>query len=123
VAAEVLALTELQAVDEDAGDDRVGVLARFVHQRDVALVQVAHGGDEGDAPGPGTGGATGGDGFEGLHGGPGGDFVGARLCRAIPACGLAAAEPRSYGVSNRALRSGKRLRALRARNWRWLPRC
>jgi hypothetical protein len=46
---EILVRAELQAVDEDRGDHRVAVLARQAHQRQVALVQIAHGRDEGGA--------------------------------------------------------------------------
>ena len=42
IAVEVLVRPELQPVDEDAGDDAVAVRARDAHQREMALVQVAH---------------------------------------------------------------------------------
>ena len=45
---EVVTGSELQAVDENAGDDGVSVGARRGHQRDVAGVQVAHGRDKND---------------------------------------------------------------------------
>jgi hypothetical protein len=46
VLVEVFAGAELQAVDENAGDHRVAMLTRQFHQRQVARVQVAHGGHE-----------------------------------------------------------------------------
>ena len=49
VLGQVLVGTELQRVDEDAGDHEVGALAGFLHQGDMPLVQVAHGRHEGDA--------------------------------------------------------------------------
>ncbi len=39
---EVFVRAELQAVHENGGDDRVAMLARQAHQRQVAFVQVAH---------------------------------------------------------------------------------
>jgi hypothetical protein len=45
---EVVTGSELQTVDENAGDDGIAVRARLGHQRDVAGVQVAHGGYEND---------------------------------------------------------------------------
>ena len=45
----VLVRAELGRVDEDAGHDVVGVLAREVHQREMAGMQVAHGRHEADA--------------------------------------------------------------------------
>src|SRR5690606_41808206 len=48
VGVEVLALTELQRVDEHRHDDEVVVLPGGPHERRVALVQVAHRGDEPD---------------------------------------------------------------------------
>ena len=70
---EIFPGAELQAIDEDAGDDHVGVLAGLAHQRDVAVVKVAHGGREGDAGGLeariGEGRTQAGDGRMDLHGG------------------------------------------------------
>jgi hypothetical protein len=42
---------ELQAIDENAGDDRVAKRARVAHEFDMPGVQVAHRRYEGDAPG------------------------------------------------------------------------
>jgi len=67
VAVEVLAGAELQPIDEDAGDHAIGLLAGLAHQRDMALVQVTHGGDEGDLAGAGAGGAQAFDGVMDLH--------------------------------------------------------
>ncbi len=49
VLVEVFVGAELQAVDEDGRDHRIAMLARQSHQRQVALVQVAHGGNKGGA--------------------------------------------------------------------------
>ncbi|MCY1237853.1 hypothetical protein D9M72_505650 [compost metagenome] len=49
VLVEILVGAELQAVHEDRRHHRVAVLARQAHQRQVAFVQVAHGGNEGGA--------------------------------------------------------------------------
>ena len=68
IAVEILAGAELQAIDEDARDHIVGVLAGLLHQGDVAGVQVAHGGHEGDRAGGGAGGAQAVDGVMDLHG-------------------------------------------------------
>ena len=48
---EVLLVVELERVHEDAGHHGVGVLAGMAHEGEVAFVQRAHGGDEGDTPG------------------------------------------------------------------------
>ena len=45
---EVFAGTELQPIYEHAGDDRVGMFGRLLHESDVAFMQVAHRGHEGD---------------------------------------------------------------------------
>ena len=42
ITVEVLVRPELQPVDEDAGDNRVAVLARDAHKLQMALVQIAH---------------------------------------------------------------------------------
>jgi hypothetical protein len=46
---EILIWTELQPVNEDTRHDRIAVLAREPHQRQMALVQIAHGRNEGGA--------------------------------------------------------------------------
>ena len=51
VGVEVLLRAELQAVHEEAGYDCVAVRLRLAHEGDVAFMQVAHGGYEGDAAG------------------------------------------------------------------------
>ena len=57
VGVEVLPRAELQGVDEDGDDDVVGVLTGEADQRDVTLVQGAHGHDHGDpSPQRGAGG-------------------------------------------------------------------
>ena len=53
VAVEILVRTELQPIDEDARDDAVAVTARDAHQRQVALVEIAHRRHECDAAGAG----------------------------------------------------------------------
>ena len=50
VLVEVFVRRELQAVDEDAHDDRRAALACEAHERQVPLVQVAHCRHEGRAP-------------------------------------------------------------------------
>ena len=45
---EVGHLAELGRIDEDRGDDAVVTFACRAHQREVALVQRAHGGDQAD---------------------------------------------------------------------------
>ncbi len=45
---EILARRELGRIDEEAGDHTAGGLFRPAHQRQVALVQGAHGGDQAD---------------------------------------------------------------------------
>src|SRR5579885_2594887 len=47
---EVLVGTELHRIDEDAGDKTIPVAARQLDQAYVPGVEIAHGGDEGDAP-------------------------------------------------------------------------
>ena len=49
VLGQVFVGAELQRVDEDAGNHEVGTLAGFLHQGNVALVQVTHGRHEGNA--------------------------------------------------------------------------
>jgi drug/metabolite transporter (DMT)-like permease len=49
IAVEVLVGAELKAIDEDAGNDGVAVLAGDPAQGQMAIVQIAHRGDEGDA--------------------------------------------------------------------------
>ena len=44
---EVFVWSELQPVHEDTGNDRIAMLARQPHERQVAFVQVTHGRDEG----------------------------------------------------------------------------
>jgi hypothetical protein len=68
VAVEVLVRQELQPVHEDAGDGDVAQPRGLAHEREVAVVQVAHGGHEGGAPAPGKGGAQVGDGMGDVHG-------------------------------------------------------
>ena len=48
IAIEVPARLELQPVHEDRSDDAFPVAMRDVDERDVAGVEVSHGGDEGD---------------------------------------------------------------------------
>ena len=48
---EVFVRTELQRIDEDTDDDTVGELAGSVHEAQVALVKVSHGGNESDRMG------------------------------------------------------------------------
>ncbi len=48
IGAEVFPLRELQRVHEERDDEVVGPLPRQTHQGQVSLVQVPHGGDEGD---------------------------------------------------------------------------
>src|SRR5205823_12068977 len=48
---QVFVRTELQRIDEDADDDTVGELAGSVHEAQVALVKVSHGGNESDRMG------------------------------------------------------------------------
>ncbi len=50
IAREVLIRTELGRVDEDAGDDDIGVRARLCDQRMMARVQIAHRRHQADAP-------------------------------------------------------------------------
>jgi hypothetical protein len=64
---EILAGTELQAVDEDGGDHLVGMPARLGHQRDMAFVQVAHGRHQRHTPGPGPCRPHAGDGIVDQH--------------------------------------------------------
>lgn len=68
---QVFAGTELQRVDEDAGNHEVGALGGLGHQRGVAAVQVAHGRHERDAlalaTGTGHGCAQFKDGLDGIH--------------------------------------------------------
>ena len=68
VGVEVLVRRELQPVHEDARHHRARRAARPSHQRQVALVQVAHGGHEGRACGAGQRAAQVGDGVDDLHG-------------------------------------------------------
>ena len=49
VAAEVFVGPELQRIDEDAHHDHVGPAPGLIHQREVTLVQGAHGRHEADA--------------------------------------------------------------------------
>ena len=58
VAVEVLVRQKLQAVDEDAGHQRVAQRPGLAHQGQVAVVQVAHGGHEGGLAVGGQGGAA-----------------------------------------------------------------
>ena len=51
IAIEVLARQELEPVDEDAHRHRRSVAPRQANQRQVALVQVAHRGNEAEVPG------------------------------------------------------------------------
>ncbi|MNZ90484.1 hypothetical protein D3C78_1094480 [compost metagenome] len=71
IAVEVLAGAELQRVDEDAGDDEIGALGGFGHQRGMAGMQIAHGRHQADAfafaTGVGDGGAQFADGLDGDH--------------------------------------------------------
>ena len=67
VAVEVFALAELEAVDEYADDDVAGAFFRFAHQGEVAFVQIAHGGDEGNRSGGFAPFAQGLDGVDDLH--------------------------------------------------------
>ena len=70
VIVEVFVGAELQAIDEDAGDDHVRVFAGLTHQTDVAVVEVAHGGYKSHAglmAGVGERGAQAGDGRMDLH--------------------------------------------------------
>ena len=48
VVGEILGLVELHRVDEDADHHLLGVAVRLLHQRQVALMQIAHGGHECD---------------------------------------------------------------------------
>src|ERR1044071_5893627 len=68
---EVLAWTELHRVDEDRHDNALAALLGVAHQREMPLVQVAHGRHEHDAAIPaalvGAPAAHGGDRFEDLH--------------------------------------------------------
>ena len=48
---EIFALAELQPVDENAHHHVVGALFGFAHQRQMALVQIAHGGHKGHGAG------------------------------------------------------------------------
>ena len=66
---QVFAGAELQRVDEDAGDDEVGALCGFLHQRGVAGVEVAHGRYQADALAfaASAGGAQLADGLDGDH--------------------------------------------------------
>ncbi len=45
---EVVVRPELERVDEDAEHDRVRPTARFIHQREMPLVEIAHGGHQAD---------------------------------------------------------------------------
>ena len=71
VVVRVLVGTELQRIDEDAGDHEVGALAGFLHQRDMTGVEVAHGRHETDAfalaARAGDRGAQVGDGLDDVH--------------------------------------------------------
>ena len=49
ITVEILIRAKLQAVDENAGDNRIAVRARLSHQRQMTRVQVAHGRYENDA--------------------------------------------------------------------------
>src|SRR6266852_2582228 len=51
IAREILAGTELQWIDEDADDDTLGELAGAIHEAQMALVKVSHGGNETDRMG------------------------------------------------------------------------
>ena len=44
VAVEIFALAKLQAVDKNTHHHRIGMLVRRAHQRQMPLVQIAHGG-------------------------------------------------------------------------------
>ena len=48
VGVQVFIGSELHRVHENTGDDDIGGLGRLAHQRDMALVQVAHGGYQAD---------------------------------------------------------------------------
>jgi len=48
IAGEILVRAELQRIDEDAHGHALGELAGAVHEAQMALVQVAHGGNEAD---------------------------------------------------------------------------
>ena len=48
VVGKILGLVELHRVDEDADHHLLGVAVRLFHQRQVALMQIAHGGHECD---------------------------------------------------------------------------
>ena len=54
IARQILVGPELKRIHEDAHDHRVGPPPGLVHQREVSLVQIAHGGNEAD---PAAGGA------------------------------------------------------------------
>ena len=65
---EVFVGTELQPIHEHAGDDRVGMFGRLLHEGDVAFMQVAHRGHEGDTAEAWAHGAKCGNGSMNLHG-------------------------------------------------------
>src|SRR5690606_14600508 len=54
VAIEILARAELDTIDEDACGDAVGMFGGLANERDMTVVQVAHGGYESDAAGTGA---------------------------------------------------------------------
>ena len=57
IAIEVLARPELQPVYENRRDDRIGMLGGLLHECDMTLVQIAHGGHEGNPPEAAAGGS------------------------------------------------------------------
>jgi hypothetical protein len=68
---EILARPELRRVDEAADHDALRMPSRNLHQREMSVVEIAHGGHEGDALARQSPGAHGlaqvGDAFDAVH--------------------------------------------------------
>ena len=58
---------KLQTVHKDAGHDHIAMLAGLLNQREMAFMQIAHGGHKSRAAAARKGGAQVGDGVNDLH--------------------------------------------------------